>query len=477
MSALVRRSLLACLFVFGCDAQISGEISIEPDVEPEPDFPEGQANLVPGDLQLNLLYVHGVNGCDSSRQGAHGSLADLEAAVNAALPAWIADLESRHPGVNVVVKSARANIYTATPSPFHPSDSNNPLHMDDWEAGDPGCSATRQGEPCTTAFEWRYRLVQEINRHFGPNARNIVLIGHSTGARAAFEVTANVGPNGVNTFDWGVQDRVIGVVSIQGMIDSLGTSKYNVIGAASFVNTCKYSDAILGFGDNCAMGNGWCEYASEVSAFPAADWVARNKRALMLISHGSCSPALWTGESDGSLPLDAQGSPLAVGLELTPAPGQTYRPAHGIRYGSFCHSAITNRSNASHNAAVNSARDQILSWLFENAPRVAAAGSFDTPSTYGKNASSPTFVIGTSCGAGQTDGGVQVAGICKHPGFFDGDDHKIASGEISLSDASDCTGSFRWTQKHSNNKHSARFFWKTYSLPQGGGLLETLTNL
>src|SRR5262249_58493754 len=62
-----------------------------------------------------------------------------------------------------------------------------PMRMDDWEVGDPGCATTRQGDPCTTAYEWRYRLVQEINRLFPPTAKNIILIGHSTGARRSEE--------------------------------------------------------------------------------------------------------------------------------------------------------------------------------------------------------------------------------------------------------------------------------------------------
>jgi hypothetical protein len=34
----------------------------------------------------------------------------------------------------------------------------------------------------------------------------------------------------VGSQDWGVQSRIAGVVSLHGMIDSLGTSKYNVVG-------------------------------------------------------------------------------------------------------------------------------------------------------------------------------------------------------------------------------------------------------
>ena len=50
-------------------------------------------------MQLNLLYVHGLNNCTSARQNAHNNLADLENAVNTALPARIAAWEAAHPGI------------------------------------------------------------------------------------------------------------------------------------------------------------------------------------------------------------------------------------------------------------------------------------------------------------------------------------------------------------------------------------------
>lgn len=427
-----------------------------------------------GELPLHFLYVHGVKGCQDHRMNAEGSLDELQAAIDAALPSWIASYEAIHPGVTVTTSHAHANLYTATPSPYHPSDSTNPLNMDDWEAGDPGCSASRQGEPCTTAYEWRYRLAQEIQQHFPADARNIILIAHSSGARAAFEVAANVGPDGVGTHDWGVQDKIAGVVSVQGMVDSLGTSKYNVVGASSFESSCKYGDAIVGFGESCSLGNGWCEYASDISAFAAADWVAQNKQALMLISYASCSPSLFTGNTDGPLPFDAQGSPLAVGTSMTPAPGKTHRPAHGIKYGSFCHSAIVDPGKTGHAAAVAAARDRILDWLFVSASRVAAAGTRSVESI-SYNSSTPTYNIGSTCPAGHADGGIRLVGLCKHPGYFDGDDHAIASSEFTITNGASCNGAFSWKQLHDkNNKHAATFWWKTYSIPTGAGLLDGL---
>jgi hypothetical protein len=471
MQIMARAGLALVFAAAGCAAEDvpSGSAGGGGDEPPK----SGELEPESGVLQLHFLYVHGVKGCQDDRMSSESSLNELDAAIQAELPAWIDDYEASHPGVTVVTSSAHANVYTATPSGFHPSDSTNPLNLDDWEVGDPGCPATAQGQPCTTAYEWRHRLAQEIQQHFPPDARNIILIGHSTGARAAFEVAANVGPNGVNTQDWGVQHKIAGVVSIQGMVDSLGTSKYNVIGGASFESTCKLGDPIMGFGDMCAQGNGWCEYAGRISGFGAADWVAQNKQALMLTSFASCSPSLFTGFTDGPLPFDAQGSPKAVGTQATAAPGQTFRPAHGDKYGSFCHSAIVSPNQSGHAAAVSSARTRILDWIFVNAQRVASSGTIETASI-GRDQSTPTFAMGGACPAGHSDGGARVVGRCKHPGFFDGDDHVVASSELAVTDGATCNGSVRWTQRHDSNKHAASLWWKTYSVPTGGGLIDGL---
>ncbi len=426
-------------------------------------------------IPLNILYIHGVKGGTTDRQNAQYSLDELEAAVNAEIGSRIQAYQTAHPGVTIAFKSARANLYTATPSPYHPSDSLGPLFMDDWEVGDPGCSTTVQGQPCTTAYEWRYRLAREIESKFPSTAKNIILVGHSTGARAAMEVAANVGPNGVGTMNWGVQHKIAGVVTVQGMLDGLNSSKYNVVGSASFVTTCKNGDPILGFGSSTALGNGWCEYAGFISGFGASDWVANNKRAMMLISYASCSPSLWTGYSDGPLPYDAQGSPASIGLQMTPAPGQTWRPAHGVKYGSFCHSAITSTSDAGHANAVTAAKTRILNWIFDSAPRTAAQGSVTT-STLSYNSASPIYSMGGTCPTGQIDGGVAVTGLCKHPGYFDGDDHVVASTELTITDGTTCNGTFRWTQRHdSSNSHAATLWWKTYSQPPSRSLMSTLT--
>jgi pimeloyl-ACP methyl ester carboxylesterase len=429
-------------------------------------------------IEVNLLYVHGVKNCTTERQNAQNSLTSLGNAITGQLSTRIATWQAAHPGDTVVVTQKYANLYTATHSGFNPSDSTNPLLMDDWEVGDPGCTTTKQGDPCTTAFEWRYRLAMEINRLYPSPKKNIILVGHSTGGRVAMEVAANAGPSGVNTFDWGVQGRIAGVVTLHGMVDEIGSSKYDVAGPLSFETTCKNGDAAAGWGDSCSQGNGWCEYAGRVSGFNAADWVAKSKRALNLISWASCSPSLFAGRTDGPLPYDAQGSPWAVGLDMTPTTTSSWRVAHGQKYGSFCHSDLTSTSSTRHASARDAARNRILDWLFVAAPRVAATGS-NTTATLALNATSSTYTMGAACATGEKDDnltagnkatGIDIVGNCKHPGTFDGDDHTVAAGEITVvSNGSTCNGSYKWKQAHdSNNSHSAVLSWKTRSLRTAG---------
>lgn len=128
---------------------------------------ESVATATTGDRQLNLLYIHGVQNSAGGRTGAHSSLNDLKAAIAADLPSLIASYQAAHPGATIHAASASVNLYTATSSGIHPSDSTDPTLMDDWEVGDPGCASTRQGDPCTTAYEWRFRRARHSTRRAG----------------------------------------------------------------------------------------------------------------------------------------------------------------------------------------------------------------------------------------------------------------------------------------------------------------------
>jgi hypothetical protein len=427
----------------------------------------------PRQLEFHLLYVHGVQSCDDDRADADSALNELRVAVDEALPSRMAAFEANHIGIELATTSALANLYTATPSGFNPSNSTDPLHMDDWKVGDPGCSAASQGDPCTTAYEWRYRLAQEITERFSPDAQNIILVAHSTGARTAFEVAANVGSDGTGSYDWGVRDRIAGVVSLHGMIDALGSGAYDPIGPTSFESSCKLGDFITGFGSSCAHGNGWCEYAARSSARDAVDSVAQNGQALLLTSFASCSPSLFAGPTDGPLPVFAQASPLSVGLDVVPAPGQTLQPVDGQIYGSFCHSAITSPGVAGHAEAVATARDRLLDWLFVRAPRVIATGSAELEPLAFQQESLP-FVSDAVCPVDESDVELRAAGVCRHPGLFDGDDHAIEGGEFVSDDSKSCSAR-RWSQAHDpDDSHAARIFWKVHTTPNPDGVLGAL---
>ncbi|HTV25018.1 MAG TPA: hypothetical protein VMG12_40270, partial [Polyangiaceae bacterium] len=469
MRAACNTVLLAWLGAL-CAGCADGDVpSAATELEPPlaPDVPD-PSPAPPRELELHLLYVHGVQTCADAREHADGALDELRATVDAALPSRIADFDAQHPGFVLNVTSAHANLYTAAPSGFQPSDSPDPRAMDDWEAGDPGCEEAAPGDPCTTAFEWRYRLVQEIDHHFGQDARNVVLIGHSTGARAAFEVTANVGSDGVDSYDWGVQERILGVVSVHGMIDALGESDYQPTAPLDFEASCKFGDLITGFGSSCAHGNGWCEYAAQSSARDAADWVADNTHALVLSSFSSCSPSLFRGATDGPLPILAQASPHSTGLRLVPSTGQTLAAANGEDYGAYCHSAITTPSVAGHADAISAARERVLDWLFVSTQRVRATGSVELEPVGFEQSSAP-LVIDGDCDAEASGSELDIVGVCRHPGLFDGDDHAIGEDEWLPAGDADCPSRLVWSQRHDpDGSHAARVVWKTYAPPEPG---------
>lgn len=402
----------------------------------------------PRPVTVRLVFIHGVNANDDGRRGSTGALAELDAHLMARLPARAAQYEAAHPEVTLAFTSHRVNLYTDLAGNLV-----RPI-IDDVADGTGVPSATR----------WREQLVAKLNAQVPQDGSPVVLIGHSTGAKVAMEVAANVGGAGtVGGRDWGWQSRIVGVVTINGMIDALNSSTYNFIAFLSYLQGCK-----------AVHGDGWCEYSGRISAVPAATWVAQNKRALMLISHGSCSPSVWTGESDQVLPLRAQGVPAAYGMKLTPTP-DTFGPAHGLHYGPYCHSDITNGGSERHAGAKQAVSDRIVDWLFTSAPRVTNPDvrRFDV-SPIPNGQWSGAFTVGGRCGGEDVAGpGMHVIGSCGHPGFFDGDDHAFnGSNQLEVRPGV-CGGTVRWRHFHSG-KNPAKVWLKTYSQPPGGGLVSTL---
>lgn len=320
----------ACLvFVAACHGTSGG--SVAPDA------------AAPRTVPLDLLFVHGVDSDDASRKGAGNALADLEAYVTGELAPKLAAYNAAHPDTVVELHAERVNLYTDL----------------DGNLLSPSIDAPADGTGIPSANLWRSQLVAKLEQAYPHGERNLILIGHSTGGRAAMEVTANVGANGQpHSFDWGVADRIAGVITLDAMLHDLQSKDFNFIGPLDFVTGCKLNQE-----------TGWCEYAGHVSGVPAADAVTTEKHSLVLIAAGDCSPSVWTGESDQVLPLLAQGCPAAPGTHTTPSKdGDVIAP--GMFYGPFCHSDTTNRSSPRHASAIAAAGDAMVTWLADLAPQL-----------------------------------------------------------------------------------------------------------
>ena len=146
---------------------------------------------------------------------------------------------------------------------------------------------------------------------------------------------------------------------------------------------------------------------------------------------------------------------------------------------------MTSAGDPNHAAAVSAAKQRILDWLFVAAPRVAATGSNSTSAAVSYGSFSSTYTMGSACPTNEVDDtttsgtkglGIDLVGVCKHPGYFDGDDHAIVMSEFTVTNGTTCNGSYKWKQAHdTRNPHNATFWWKTRSLRSAGtDLLSTL---
>lgn len=409
--------------------------------------PDAFTPPAPTPFELHFVYVHGVGSSDTyARQD--GDLADLEKSV-------LARVEERRPAFEaavskpLLVTSTRLNLYTD-------------------DAGKLASPGTDEGSGDDVAAHWRTRLAAKLASAFPQGEKNIVLVGHSTGARAAMEVAADVSghDNVLGAGKWGFGERIAGVVSLHGMIDALGG--YEPIGSViPFSLACKV-----------AKPSGWCAYAANVSAVPAANWVATERHTLVLtsmVTDGRCGTALWNEPSDQTLPTRAQGNPASAGIELAVDGSGVFRPAHGIHYGEFCHSDITNTTSPRHGDAVDRASSRIIGWLFDSAPRVvnqtAESQTYDTPVLEGLTSSAP-FAFSFSCPAGTTSAGpLDVVGNCHHPGHTDGDDHAMSAEQLTYSSDATCGGTVTWNNIHPH-PHSGTIWFKSYAKPAAGILAD-----
>lgn len=149
---------------------------------------------------------------------------------------------------------------------------------------------------------WANNIADSVGRHFS-GKRNIILVGHSAGGKAAlYAVANNVG---------GITEKVAMVVTINSPIKAMGG--YYATGGASVVDFCRarwlLADA------------GICESVSNYDSSTDGAWVAENKHWMAFIS-GESAPSSaqfgiggvdgWPRDmDDGIVPLSAQYSDAA----------------------------------------------------------------------------------------------------------------------------------------------------------------------
>ena len=400
----------------------------------------------PTPLALHFVYVNGLSDPDHYAN-AGGSLKGLSNAVAADVKAKAPAFEAAH-NVKISTTATFANVYTNL----------------DGSVPDPG---TDDGTGQQVANKWRSQLVAKLKQAFPNGEKNIILVGHSTGGRAAMEVTADVGPdNKVGSANYGFKDRVAGVVTVHGMLDAL--SEYPTSAVISFELGC-----------SAAKKPGWCGYAANISSWPAADWVATNRRSLVMTgSFDDCGFPIWGEQSDNALPLRAQGSPASVGLGLAKLSSGAYGASHGVYYGDFCHSDITN-AGPRHATAITNATSNISKWLFESAPVVVNDKENDQRMT------SPSIAGGTRsvlrpieapCPTlwEPTDRPIDLVGNCSHPGLTDGDDHAMTAAQLFSTSNGECGGSVQWKNVH-DDAHAGTVWFKAYAQPsKDAGVLGSL---
>lgn len=393
--------------------------------------------------ELHFVFVNGLTDPDHYAT-AEGALKGLSNAV-------VAAVKKRAPAT-LKVDAIPINVYTNLDGTVPPDG-----------------SGTDDGSQQDVANKWRSQLVAKLKKAFPNGEKNIVLVGHSTGGRVSMEVTANVGTdNQVGSANYGFQDRIAGVVTVHGMLDSL--------------NQYPTSPKIISFETGCKVEKkaGWCGYAANITSWPATNWVATNKRALTLTgSYDDCGFPIWGEQSDNALPLRAQGAPSVVGVGLSKLSSGSYGVAHGQYYGDFCHSDITN-AGPRHQTAIDNATAAISKWLFDSAPVVVNSREDD------QMMASPVISAGTlsllrpleapcpTLWVPPADTPLQLVGNCSHPGLMDGDDHPMTAAQLFTSVNGACGGAVQWKNIHSD-AHAGTVWFKAYAQPaKDPGVMGTL---
>ena len=235
---------LAWLIAIGLCIQLSFSSSIQ-------SAPEDPVQI----KELNFVFLHGAGGNACSLQ----LLADC---IMEQLPAYTLSYEQTNPGTEIRVDTL-ARCY--------------PNNVD--------------------VNAWANNIADSIDKHF-PNKRNLILIGHSMGGKAAlYAVAKNIG---------NLADKVALVVTINSPIRSL--HNYYTTGGGSVVDYCRARWLI--------SDRGVCNSVAYYDSSQDGSWVSQNKHWLAFISAESAPSskqfdvggvdALPRNMDDGILPLSAQ---------------------------------------------------------------------------------------------------------------------------------------------------------------------------
>jgi len=205
--------------------------------------------------ELNFVFLHGGGGTSCDLQLLADSIMEQ-------LPAYIRNYEQVHLGTKIQVD---------TLSRCYPND--------------------------VDIATWASNIADSIDKYFY-NKKNLVLIGHSVGGKAALYATAkNVG---------GLADKVALVVTINAPVKAL--DKYYVTGGGSISDYCRARWLL--------SDRGICGSVAYYDSSEDGNWVSHNKRWLALISCESAPSsrqfdvggvdAFPRDMDDGSIPVSAQ---------------------------------------------------------------------------------------------------------------------------------------------------------------------------
>lgn len=317
-------------------------------------------------IELNFVLLHGMGGSKESMENLEDALEDKvgEEAIR---------YEKDHPDIDIIINFLR-------------KDYPNNVGVDKW-AGNIG---------------------EKIDTHW-PNKRNLILVGHSMGGKAAlYAVAKNKG---------GLQHKTLAVVTINSPIRDLFTYGWHDV-----YYECKAANWL-----GIRFDDGICHSIVYRDTRTEADWVGDNKHWLAFISsedhpnHGKCD--LVGADIYGKYMDDAY---VPIGAQYT-------AHADAIYYGSHCHSECTNNPSVADKLAKS-----IADYIFGNEIGFSAyVGS------YWNSRKSP-FGVGINHYEHE-------AGPNPCPGDAERDHY-----EIEVSHESDIGTGIDWARWDSSNNHDCR---------------------